>query len=134
MLRSILALTTGLAMAIVTIWLFQFASMRAFPPPPAVDIGDPAQVSGLIAAMPVGALAMVLAGWVVGALDGGLVAALVSRRRWPAVAVGTLVAALGALMVLAIPHPAWMAFAVVLLPVPAALFGAWLMRGRAAAS
>ena len=29
MLRSILAVTTGLATAIVTIWLFEFASMHA---------------------------------------------------------------------------------------------------------
>jgi hypothetical protein len=81
--------------------------------------------------MPVGALALVLAGWVVGALDGGLVAASIAKRRAPAIVVGALVA-LGALaMVAMVPHPLWMSIAGVLLPVPAALAGAWLVRGRA---
>ena len=82
--------------------------------------------------MPAMALVLVLAGWVVGALDGGIVAWLVARRRTPVVVVGTLVM-LGALaMVLMVPHPMWMSIAGVLLPLPAALFGAWLARGRGA--
>ena len=132
MLRSILAVTTGLATAIVTIWLFEFASMHAFPPPPGVNVGDPQQLAALVAGMPAMALVLVLAGWVVGALDGGIVAWLVARRRTPVVVVGTLVM-LGALaMVLMVPHPMWMSIAGVLLPLPAALFGAWLVRGRGA--
>ena len=130
MLRSILAVVAGLVVAWITVSLFEFASMHTFPPPPGVDVRDPQQLAALVSQMPVGALGLVLAGWVVGALDGGLVATLISKRRVPAVVVGALVA-LGALaMVMMVPHPLWMSIAGVFLPVPAALFGAWLVRGR----
>ena len=133
MLRSILAVLAGLVVAWITVSLFEFASMHTFPPPPGVDVRDPQQVAALVSRMPVGALALVLAGWVVGALDGGLAAALIAKRRVPAVVVGALVA-LGALaMVMMVPHPLWMSIAGVFLPVPAALSGAWLVRGRNAA-
>ena len=130
MLRSILAVTTGLATAIVTIWLFEFASMHAFPPPPGVNVGDPQQLAALVAGMPAMALVLVLAGWVVGALDGGIVARLIARRRVPVIIVGAAVALGALLMVTMVPHPMWMTISGVVLPVPAALFGAWLVRGR----
>jgi hypothetical protein len=130
MLRSILAVLAGLVIALVTIWLFQFASMHAFPPQPGIDVRDPTQ----LARMPSAALALALAGWIVGALDGGLVAGLVARKPLPAAIVGTLLA-LGAMMVVTmVPHPMWMSLAGVLLPVPAALFGARLVRGRGKAA
>ena len=114
----------------ITVSLFEFASMRAFPPPSGVDVRDARQLAALVAQMPVGALGLVLAGWVVGALDGGLVAALIAKRRVPAIVVGVLVMLGAFLMVAMVPHPMWMSIAGVLLPVPAALFGAWLVRGR----
>ncbi|MFT3896673.1 MAG: hypothetical protein QM719_03100 [Thermomonas sp.] len=132
MLRSILAVLAGLVAAWITISLFEFASMHAFPSPPGVDVRDPQQLAALVSQMPVGALALVLAGWVVGALDGGLVAALIAKRRVPAIVVGVLVMLGAFLMVAMVPHPMWMSVAGVLLPLPAALFGAWLVRGRKA--
>jgi hypothetical protein len=130
MLRSILAVLIGVVVAWITVSLFEFASMHAFPPPPGIDVHDPQQLAALIAQMPFAALALVLAGWIVGALDGGLVAAWISKRRMPAIAVGILVMLGALLMVAMVPHPLWMSIAGVLLPVPAALFGAWLVRGR----
>lgn len=133
MLRSILAVLAGLVVAWITVSLFEFSSMHAFPPPHGVDVRDPHQVAALVSRMPIGALALVLAGWVVGALDGGLVAALIAKRRVPAVVVGALVASGALAMVMMVPHPLWMSIAGVFLPVPAALLGAWLVRGRNAA-
>ena len=130
MLRSILAVIAGLVVAWITVSLFEFASVRAFPPPAGLDVHDARQLAALVGQMPPGALLLVLAGWVVGALDGGLVAAAVSKRPVPAVVVGVLVMLGALLMVTMVPHPLWMSLAGVLLPVPAALSGAWLVRGR----
>ena len=130
MLRCILAVLAGLVAAWLTVTLFEFASMHTFPPPPGIDVHDPAQLAQLIAGMPVPALGLVLAGWVIGALDGGLVARLIAKRRWPAIVVGVVVALGALLMVTTVPHPLWMAVAGVALPIPAALFGAWLARSR----
>ena len=132
MLRSILAVLAGLVVAWITISLFEFASMHAFPPPPGVDVRDPQQLAALVSQMPVAALALVLAGWVVGAMDGGLVSTLIAKRRVPAIVVGVLVMLGAFLMMAMVPHPLWMAIAGVLLPLPAALFGAWLVRRRKA--
>ena len=132
MLRSILAVLAGLVVAWITISLFEFASMHAFPPPPGVDVRDPQQLAALVSQMPVAALALVLAGWVVGAMDGGLVSTLIAKRRVPAIVVGVLVMLGAFLMMVMVPHPLWMAIAGVLLPLPAALFGAWLVRRRKA--
>jgi hypothetical protein len=130
MLRSTLAVLAGLVAAWITVSLFEFASMHAFPPPSGVDVRDPAQLAQLVAQMPIGALGLVLAGWVMGALDGGFVARLIARRTMPAAIVGTFVALGALLMVTMVPHPMWMSLAGVLLPLPAALAGAWLARGR----
>lgn len=129
-MRSILAVIAGLVVAWITVSLFEFASVRAFPPPPGLDVHDPRQLAALVAQMPPRALLLVLAGWVVGALDGGLVAAAISKRRAPAIVVGACVAVAVLLMVVLVRHPAWMSLAGALLPVPAALLGAWLVRGR----
>ena len=51
----------------------------------------------------------------------------------PVIIVGAAVALGALLMVTMVPHPMWMTIAGVLLPIPAALFGAWLVRGRKAA-
>ena len=132
MLRTILAVLAGLVVAWITISLFEFASMHAFPPPPGVDVRDPQQLAALVSQMPVAALALVLAGWVVGAMDGGLVSTLIAKRRVPAIVVGVMVMLGAFLMMVMVPHPLWMAIAGVLLPLPAALFGAWLVRRRKA--
>ena len=134
MLRCLLAVLAGLVAAWLTVTLFEFASMHTFPPPPGVDVHDPAQLAQLIAGMPVAALGLVLAGWVIGALDGGLVARFICKRLWPAIVIGVLVMLGAFLMVAMVPHPLWMSIAGGLLPVPAALFGAWLVRGRKTAA
>jgi hypothetical protein len=129
MLRSILAVLAGLVFAWITSSLFEFASLRAFPSPP-INALDLQHIAELVAHRPVAALALVLAGWMVAALDGGLVAALVAKGRVPAIVVGIAVALFVLMKVTIIPHPLWISIAGVLLPVPAALFGAWLARGR----
>ena len=67
----------------------------------------------------------------VGAFDGGFVAALVARDQRPRLAAilpALLVVAGVVAMILQMPgHPLWMAVAGLLLPVPAALAGAALV-------
>jgi hypothetical protein len=48
----------------------------------------------------------VFLGWFLAAVDGGVVAAAVSRRAWTVWAVAAAVAAAGVVTVLMIPHPA----------------------------
>ncbi|HNV79560.1 MAG TPA: hypothetical protein PKH66_08920, partial [Thermomonas sp.] len=74
--------------------------------------------------------------WVIGAFDGGFVAALIARNGHPraAAVVPALMVMAGVVgMIVKMPgHPLWMAVVGLLLPIPAALAGAWLA-ARAAA-
>jgi hypothetical protein len=116
--------------AVATIMLVELAGHAVYPPPPGIDPNDPASMARLVGMLPTGALLFVVAAWTLGAFDGGLVAALVARDRYPRVAAlvpALLVMAGVAAMIVAMPaHPLWMSAAGLLLPVPAALAGAAL--------
>lgn len=128
--RTILAVAVGVVVAWLAIVLSQFAGAAAYPPPPGLDVTDPAQLASFIQAAPPMAMALVLGGWVLGALAGGWTAARISRRypRIAALLVGALVLAGVIANAMLIPHPLWMALAGVLLPLPAAWLGARLAR------
>ena len=135
--RTLLAALAGLATAFITIWLVEFAGHALYPPPPGIDPANTADMGRLIGILPMGALLMIVVAWVVGAFDGGFVAALLAgsaRPRLAALAPGVMVTAGVIGMIVAMPaHPAWMAVAGLLLPVPAALAGGALasaLRGR----
>ena len=129
--RMLLGAVLGLVVAFVTIMCIEFVGHQVYPPPAGLDPRSTADMATLIGGMPVGALLFVVAAWVVGAFDGGFVAALVARDQRPRLAAilpALLVVAGVVAMILQMPgHPLWMAVAGLLLPVPAALAGAALV-------
>jgi hypothetical protein len=94
--------------------------------PGGFDMHDPASVAAFVATLPVAALLLVLAGWVLGALIGGYVAARIARKPRPALTVGIVIVVGVIANAVMIPHPLWMTAAGVLLPIPAAWLGAKL--------
>ena len=130
MARTILGATLGLVMAFVTILLIEFASHQVYPPPPGLNPMLTEDMQLIMATMPMGAMLSVVVAWVVGAFDGGLVAALVAGRNRPRIAalIPALMVMAGVVaMVVQMPqHPLWMSATSLLLPIPAALAGAWL--------
>jgi hypothetical protein len=128
--RTIAAAVVGVVAAWVTIMLAEFASAPLHPAPAGFDLRDPAAVAAFVATLPVAALLLVLAGWVVGALVGGHVAARIGRTARPAWVVGLVIVAGVIANAVMIPHPLWLTIAGVLLPLPAALLGARFARRR----
>ena len=128
--RTILGATVGLVVAFFTIMLVELASHHVYPPPPGIDPGNTADMAKLIGMLPFGALLMIVLAWVIGAFDGGFVAGLIARKGHPRAAaiVPALMVMAGVVgMIVVMPaHPAWMAVAGLLLPIPAALAGAWI--------
>ena len=132
--RTIAGVVVGVVVAWLTIMLAEFASAPLHPVPAGLDMRDPESVAAFVATLPVSALLLVLAGWVLGGLVGGYVAASISRKPRAALTVG-IVIVLGVIAnAVMIPHPMWMTIAGVLLPVPAAWFGAKLATRRASAA
>lgn len=84
--RTLLAALAGLATAFATIMLVEFAGHALYPPPPGIDPANTADMARLVGTLPMGALLMVVVAWVIGAVDGGFVAALLAgpaRPGWP---------------------------------------------------
>ena len=131
MLRSLFALCAGLFAAMIAITGVELANAKwLHPVPPGFDFRDPAQVQAFVAAMPTSALALVVAGWLLGAFAGGAVAGrLETRHPWlPAGLVGAFIAIGTLLNAQAVPHPAWVVATGTVLPIPLALLGASLVR------
>jgi hypothetical protein len=107
---------------VVLVGAFEAIGHSVFPPPPGIDLTDPAQLAAIMDRIPLGAKLWVVASWGLATLFGGLVAAMVSRRAWTPWVIAGLVAVAGVATVLMIPHPAWMKAAAVAAPA----LGGWL--------
>ena len=131
---TILGALAGLVVAFFTIMLVELASHHVYPPPPGIDPGNTADMARLIGMLPFGALLMIVLAWVIGAFDGGFVAALIAGGNRPRIAalVPALMVIAGVVgMIVVMPaHPTWMSAAGLLLPIPAALLGAKLAGAR----
>ena len=139
--RTILGAVIGIVAAMLTITLVEWAGHQVYPPPPGLNPMVTEDMARIIAMQPFGALLVVVVAWVIGAFDGGLVAALVARNNRPRIAavVPALVvmAGVGGMIVMMPSHPTWMAIAGLLLPIPAGRAGAALaasMRQRRGAA
>lgn len=124
-IRTAVGVVAGIVVAWLVIVLSQLLSAALYPPPPGTDLTDPAVLADFINAAPVTAMACVIAGYALAALLGGWVAARLARPhpRTAAMIVGGMVL-LGVVLNFAmIPHPTWMLFSGVLLPLPMAWLG-----------
>lgn len=128
--RRIVGVIAGFIVSGVVVALVEAIGHLLFPPPPGVDVHNPEAMAGLMAQIPLGAKIAVLVAWTLGALAGGYTAAKLAAPRGtaPALIVGGILLAAGAYTLATIPHPIWMVFAGLALPLPVAWCGAKLAR------
>jgi hypothetical protein len=102
----------------------------------AEGVTDRETIRTLLAGAPVGALLVVIAGWVLGSLTGGFVAGWIGRdaRALCALVLGGLLTCAGIATNLMLPPPGWFWIPTLLVFFPAAFFGARLAPGRDAAT
>ncbi len=105
MAKAVLGMVAGIVVAFATVFAIDLAGHQIYPLPSDLNMTDPEAVGAFIRTMPGAALAIVVIAWFAGALDGGLVAALISRRAWTVWPVAAAVAVGGIVNVLMIPHP-----------------------------
>ena len=116
MSRIILGLAAGVVAAFASVFLVETIGHAAYPVPADPSSGNREQTVALVSSLPAGALAFVIAAWFLGAMAGGAVAAIISRRRWTAWLVAGLVAAASLVTIFMIPHPEWMQVGAVIAP------------------
>jgi hypothetical protein len=128
--RTIGGIIAGIVAALATISLVGILSNLLHPLPAGLSMYDGAAVRAYFAMMPRFAQAFVALAWFLGALVGGLVAAAVSRRLRSLWAITAVVASLGILNVVKIPHPFLLQIAAVAAPLLGGLLASLIVRRR----
>ena len=125
--RSILGVVAGFIAASAVMMVFEAINGHVIYPElgqAAAKVQDPGQMRALMVTVPTGAMAIVLAGWAVGAFVGGWVAQRIGRGDAgpTGVVLGLLLTTAGIANNLMIPPPLWFWVAGMLVLLP----GAWL--------
>ena len=109
--RSILAVITGMLVAFVLIGLVQAIGMRIYPPPPGMDPTNIESIKAAMAQIPLAALLFVLLSYAAGSVAGGWVAARFApaRKMRHAMMVAALLFGAGLMNLTTVPHPTWFA-------------------------
>lgn len=133
MKRLIGGIAAGIVVAFATVWIIDMVGHLLYPIPTDLDIRDFEAIGRYIQAMPAPAMALVLLAWFAGALVGGLVAGLISRRHWPVWLIAALVACAGIVNVMMIAHPTLLQIGAVVAPLLGGLVASQIVRRRLAA-
>ena len=128
-MKIVIGLVVGLVvLVLVTGGIEWLSHTYLFPPPPGLDITNPADQARIMAAMPVGGWAMVAVAWFLGAFAGAWAANRIARSAMPGWIIALLTVAFGVYTMMTIPgHPTWMWAAGIALP----LLAGWLAQRSA---
>lgn len=108
MLRLILGVVLGVVVGAIVTGVVEGMGHTIFPPPPGVDLTDPAQLQTVMSRLPMEAKFAVLLAWFLGVLAGSSSANLIAGRRALAGRITSLlIFCFAAWTMTSIPHPAW---------------------------
>lgn len=122
MLRLIIGVIVGLIVGVVVVGVVEGMGHMIFPPPPGVDLTDPAQMATVMSKVPLEAKIAVIVAWFLGTLAGASTANLIAgRRRTAGWIVAAVLFAFAGWTMATIPHPVWFMAASVVAAIAAAL-------------
>ena len=120
-MNKIIGVIAGLIAALVVIFGVEWIDTALYPLP-LVESDDPAALTQVILAMPLGAKLLIVGGYPLGAFVGSAVALRLSQWRPSGWIVAGVIALGGIASVITIPRPVWMQVASVAAPI----VGGWL--------
>ncbi|NNC78260.1 MAG: hypothetical protein HKN77_09880 [Woeseiaceae bacterium] len=109
MLRDVIGAIVGVAVAVLTVMLFEWISHTIFPVPAGLEVNNTAAMSEYISTVPIAAMLLVVAGYIVATFDGTFIAAWIGNAK-PfifALVVGVLMLVATVSTLIMIPHPIW---------------------------
>jgi len=108
-LRSISAVLLGFIAGFLNIFAFEYASIHIYPLPPGADFLDEASLVAARTARPVGAMIIVLAGWVLGTSTASFVSTRLAQdmKSLYGLILGLVFLAEGIMKMREIPRPLW---------------------------
>ncbi|MDP7447262.1 MAG: hypothetical protein QF689_01625 [Candidatus Latescibacteria bacterium] len=120
MIRALLGVFGGLALAMTMVFVLEGIGHQMYPPPADLDPTDREAFAAAVAAMPVMALVMVLIAYSLGTFAGAWLAARVGGRPFYAFLVGGVMTLAGMTNLIAVPHPLWFTIVGTLIFLPSA--------------
>jgi hypothetical protein len=121
MLRTILGVILGSLVGIVVTATIESVGHSLFPPPPGVNLTDPAQMKSIMSVIPTETKIMVLLAWGLGVLAGASSANVIAGRKALAGRITSLILmSLAAYTMITITHPVWFMVAATLAAIGAA--------------
>jgi hypothetical protein len=105
--RKALGVAIGGIVAFACVQAAELIVHRLYPFPPGTDMHDMATIKKFVSTLPMTAMLLVLAGWLIGTLLGTFVAAKIGRSPVPAYVLGVLLLGGGIANAFIIPQPAW---------------------------
>jgi hypothetical protein len=118
MIRCVLGVTAGVLVGGIVVGLIEIPGYFIHPPPPGLNLNDPAALHAHFASAPFAALVGVAIAWTVGPLVGSFLAAYIARRAYFAhgLIVSCVFAAFDVINLCSFPHPIWLGVVGVLAP------------------
>ena len=128
-MRGFLGILLGIVVAIVVESGVEIVANQFYPSQLA-NPWDAQQMGAAIAARPTGALLIVIVGYLIGALAGGVAGKKVTGGRWGAWTPGLVLAAMVAILAFSFPMPGWSVVAMLVAPLVGALLANHLVGAR----
>lgn len=122
--RPIGAVIAGLIVAFLLVFGAEGIAHKVYPPPAGMNMQDMAQVKAFVATLPLSALLIVLAGWLIATFVGTWLAAKIAQNAIPAFILGALLLAAGIANAFMIPQPVWFSIASFVIYIGATMVGA----------
>lgn len=122
--RRILAVIVGLAVAFLLVAGAEGIAHKIYPPPPGTNMQDMNQVKAFVATLPLSALLVVLAGWLIATFVSTWLAAKIAQNPIPGYIVGALLLCAGIANAFMIPQPVWFSIASIVIYIAATWVGA----------
>jgi hypothetical protein len=134
MIRNVLAIVAGIAVAMATFMLFEELSHQLHPVPANFNLKDETSVKNFIANTPVSSFLMVLAGYIVGSVFAGFVIRLISNAHTsrPATIAGGFLTLAAIINFYQIPHPHWFMAVCIVVFIPGVYIGNRLKKKQSA--
>lgn len=127
MLRGILGVVLGIVAGGLSTGGAEAVGHMIYPPPPGLDLNDPAALQTLMETISLEAKIAVTAAWAFGVFVGSAVAIFASgRQSWPAWVAAVFLFAAGLATMGMIPHPAWMVWTATAMTLVSAISAAYI--------
>ncbi|MEA2162930.1 MAG: hypothetical protein QOK37_1057 [Thermoanaerobaculia bacterium] len=131
-LRHVGGVIAGLIAAFALVASAEAIVHVLYPPPPGANMDDFEQVKKFVAALPLTAYLLVLAGWLIGTFVGTWLAAKIAQNPIAGYVAGAILFALGVVNAIKIPQPVWFSIVSFMIYIGATWVGARAGRGREA--